>query len=193
VPLDTLSRGTPVFRRVWSDLRAQILSNEFPGETPLPTEAVVAAKYSVSRQTVRRAFQELVVEDLVFRIPGRGTFATPTSVRYLGSLGPSTTSWRSRPTPSFRYSVSSRRWWTPRARGGYGSATTGWSQHPSFVSTTGSRSRTPPSACRWTPTSGLEKCPSSLSRAPSASHHHRPAGPGARDTDSRSRAEHHFR
>lgn len=87
VPLDTLGSGTPVFRRVWSDLRAQILGNEFPGETPLPTEAVIAAKYSVSRQTVRRAFQELVAEDLVFRIPGRGTFATPTSVRYLRQFG----------------------------------------------------------------------------------------------------------
>jgi DNA-binding GntR family transcriptional regulator len=82
------SSGTePAFRRVWSDLRAKILAREFDGDTALPTEAEIAAQYSVSRQTVRRAFQELVAEDLVFRVPGRGTFATPSSDRYLRQFG----------------------------------------------------------------------------------------------------------
>lgn len=77
----------PAFRRVWSDLRTQILENEFPVDTALPTEAEIARKYSVSRQTVRRAFQDLVAEDLVFRVPGRGTFAKPSSARYLRQFG----------------------------------------------------------------------------------------------------------
>jgi DNA-binding GntR family transcriptional regulator len=77
----------PAFRRVWSDLRSQILNHEFDPDTALPTELDLAQKYSVSRQTVRRAFLDLVAEDLVFRVPGRGTFVTPPSKRYLRHFG----------------------------------------------------------------------------------------------------------
>lgn len=41
----------------------------------------------MSRQTVRRAFQELVAEGTIFRVPGRGTFAAPGDSRYLRSFG----------------------------------------------------------------------------------------------------------
>jgi len=75
------------YRRVWTDLRTQILSNEFPADIALPTEAEIAKKYAVSRQTVRRAFQDLVAEDLVVRVRGRGTFASPVSGRYLRHFG----------------------------------------------------------------------------------------------------------
>lgn len=87
MPVDGSNRTEPAFRRVWGDLRAQILADEFPDGVALPTEAEIATTYSVSRQTVRRAFQELVAEDLVFRVPGRGTFATPTAGRYLRQFG----------------------------------------------------------------------------------------------------------
>lgn len=75
------------FGRVAGDLRTQILARDFPPETPLPTEAEIATQYAVSRQTVRRAFQDLVAEGLVTRVPGRGTFATPQGGRYLRQLG----------------------------------------------------------------------------------------------------------
>jgi DNA-binding GntR family transcriptional regulator len=63
------------------------LSHAFPAEVALPTEAEIASQYSVSRQTVRRAFQDLVAEGLVFRVPGKGTFATPSTGRYLRQFG----------------------------------------------------------------------------------------------------------
>jgi DNA-binding GntR family transcriptional regulator len=80
-------RREPAFRKVWSDLRTQILSGAFDAETPLPTEFQLATDYAVSRQTVRRAFQDLVAEGLVTRVPGRGTFATPAHGRYLRQFG----------------------------------------------------------------------------------------------------------
>lgn len=87
MPVNGASRAEPAFRRVWGDLRAQVLADDFPEGVALPTEAEIATKYSVSRQTVRRAFQELVAEDLVFRVQGRGTFATPSAGRYLRQFG----------------------------------------------------------------------------------------------------------
>jgi len=80
-------RPEPAFRRLENDLRSQIRAQAFPSDTPLPTEAELALRYAVSRQTVRRAFHDLVAEDLVYRVPGRGTFVTPSSGRYLRQFG----------------------------------------------------------------------------------------------------------
>jgi GntR family transcriptional regulator len=80
-------RPEPAFRRLENDLRAQIRAGDFPAETALPTEAALSLRYAVSRQTVRRAFHDLVAEGVVYRVPGRGTFVTPPSGRYLRQFG----------------------------------------------------------------------------------------------------------
>lgn len=41
----------------------------------------------LSRQTVRRAFQDLVAEGVVYRVPGRGTYATDPGGPYLRQFG----------------------------------------------------------------------------------------------------------
>ncbi|MFE4850635.1 winged helix-turn-helix domain-containing protein, partial [Streptomyces sp. NPDC056689] len=57
--------------RLARELREAILRHDYPEGVRLPTEAELAASHGLSRQTVRRAFQDLVTEGLVHRVPGR--------------------------------------------------------------------------------------------------------------------------
>jgi len=70
-----------------AQLRSDVLSGEYGDGDQLPTEAVLASDHAVSRQTVRRAMQQLVSEGLVYRVAGRGTYPVNQSDRYLRHLG----------------------------------------------------------------------------------------------------------
>lgn len=75
------------YQTLAQDIRAAILQGRYAGGR-LPTEAELARSYGVSRQTVRRAFQDLVGEGMVTRVPGRGTFVAPRQpyLRQFGSV-----------------------------------------------------------------------------------------------------------
>jgi len=75
------------YQRLASMLRDAILRGRYPDGVRLPTEAELAAEHAVSRQTVRRAFHDLVADGMVHRVPGRGTFAAPRDGRYLRQFG----------------------------------------------------------------------------------------------------------
>lgn len=84
-----LQAGEAGYRVLAHSLRAQVLGGEFAEGQPLPTEVALAEKVGLSRQTVRRAFQELVAEGLVYRVRGKGTFvrlSDPRYHRYLDSV-----------------------------------------------------------------------------------------------------------
>ncbi|WP_040794133.1 GntR family transcriptional regulator [Nocardia higoensis] len=77
----------PAHQLVSRELRAAIAAGSYRGGVKLPTEAELAQRYRVSRQTVRRAFQDLVADGTVYRVPGRGTFVTESDGRYLRHHG----------------------------------------------------------------------------------------------------------
>lgn len=79
--------GEAAYKVVARELRSAILQRRYADGIRLPTEAELAAEYQVSRQTVRRAFHDLVAEGMVRRVPGRGTFAAPRDGRYLRQFG----------------------------------------------------------------------------------------------------------
>jgi DNA-binding GntR family transcriptional regulator len=80
-------RGESAYQLLSRELRTRILRGDFSDGHRLPTEAELSAAYQVSRQTVRRAFQDLVAQDMVDRIPGRGTFARPARHGYVRQFG----------------------------------------------------------------------------------------------------------
>jgi GntR family transcriptional regulator len=64
------------YRLLADDLREQIRGGELREGQRLPTESELIEQRALSRQTVRRAYLELVSEGIVERIPGKGTFPT---------------------------------------------------------------------------------------------------------------------
>lgn len=77
----------PAYQRLRDRLRDEIAAGRYPDGVRLPTETELVAHHRLSRQTVRRAFQDLVAEGVVYRVPGRGTYARETAGRYLRQLG----------------------------------------------------------------------------------------------------------
>jgi GntR family transcriptional regulator len=78
---------TPAYQTLREQLRGEIAAGNYRDGARLPTESELVAQHGLSRQTVRRAFQDLVAEGAVYRVPGRGTYASEPGRRYLRQLG----------------------------------------------------------------------------------------------------------
>ena len=80
-------RSAPAYQTLREQLRGEIAAGRYDDGVRLPTESELVAAHGLSRQTVRRAFQDLVAEGVVYRVPGRGTYASDPGRRYLRQLG----------------------------------------------------------------------------------------------------------
>jgi DNA-binding GntR family transcriptional regulator len=80
-------RTEPAYQTLRDALRGEIAAGEYRDGARLPTESELVARHGLSRQTVRRAFQDLVAEGVVYRVPGRGTYASDQGRRYLRQFG----------------------------------------------------------------------------------------------------------
>src|ERR1700730_13155544 len=78
---------TVAYRNLAAQLRTAIRNGDYADGRQLPTEEQLAASYSVSRQTVRRAMQDLVSEGIIYRVAGRGTYPVAEEDRYVNHFG----------------------------------------------------------------------------------------------------------
>jgi GntR family transcriptional regulator len=70
------SRLIPLYHQVYLHLRDMIASSAVAHDQPLPSEPQLAARFGVSRVTVRSTLARLEAEGLVRRVHGVGTFPT---------------------------------------------------------------------------------------------------------------------
>lgn len=68
------------------ELREKITSMEYKPNQVLPSESELCKKYQVSRITVRRAVDDLVKENMVYRMKGKGCFVRENSTEGLSRI-----------------------------------------------------------------------------------------------------------
>ncbi len=78
----TRGDGIAAWRKIADLLEAEIAGGLLTPGSQLPTEAVLAARFTVNRHTVRRALAELAGKGLVRTAQGRGTFIEATRLAY---------------------------------------------------------------------------------------------------------------
>ncbi|MGD0725101.1 MAG: GntR family transcriptional regulator [Spirochaetia bacterium] len=76
------SNSTPLWAQVEEDVENQIRAGNLKSGMKIPSEFELAAKYGISRLTVRRALERLVSKGLIFTQPGKGTFVTDHDLPY---------------------------------------------------------------------------------------------------------------
>jgi GntR family transcriptional regulator len=81
----------PLYHQVEESLRGDIANGVYQPDQSIPTEIALQKKYDVSRETVRKAVNNLVLVGVVEKRKGVGTFVTrPKIVHRLGKLYSST-------------------------------------------------------------------------------------------------------
>lgn len=76
----------PLYHQLKRALVHQIRSERLAPGARLPTEVEIEQRYQVSRTTIRQALQELVLEGVVERVQGRGTFVAEAPLTHLPLL-----------------------------------------------------------------------------------------------------------
>ncbi|MEJ5359271.1 MAG: GntR family transcriptional regulator [Desulfobacterales bacterium] len=72
--------STPLYLGLRELLRGKLAAGEYPPDQAIPSERELCRAYGVSRITVRQAIAGLIHEGLLYRRPGKGTYAAPRKV-----------------------------------------------------------------------------------------------------------------
>lgn len=69
-----MEKNIPIYKIIEKDLRLAILEGDLKQNEMIPSETELAAKYKVTRMTVRQAINNLLVDGYIYRHKGKGTF-----------------------------------------------------------------------------------------------------------------------
>jgi len=67
---------TPLYYQLKEILRDYVFNSHTDLDKPIPTEQELSDIFEISRPTVRQAINELVVEGILYRVKGKGTFVS---------------------------------------------------------------------------------------------------------------------
>jgi GntR family transcriptional regulator len=73
--------GQPLYAQLAEILKNQILSRRWEPGFKLPSERELCEQYNVSRITVRKALNDLAVQNLIHSVPGKGNFVSLPQMR----------------------------------------------------------------------------------------------------------------
>jgi GntR family transcriptional regulator len=79
IPIDP-NISQPIFHQIKNYILSQIANGELRPNDQLPSEREYQALMGASRQTVRRALDELVIKGVLYRQPGKGTYVSNTPI-----------------------------------------------------------------------------------------------------------------
>ena len=82
--MEVLDRSsyTPLYQQIGEALRDRIEKGDLVPGDKIPSENDLTDQYHVSRNTVRLAISSLILDGLVFRVKGRGTFVAAERMSY---------------------------------------------------------------------------------------------------------------
>lgn len=66
--------GLPIYEQVYRQVRSQILNQGIVSETELPSIRMLAQELGVSVITIRKAYELLILEELIESVPGKGYY-----------------------------------------------------------------------------------------------------------------------
>ena len=64
----------PLYVQIREEIFAALRSGRWSTNEPLPSETKFASEFSVSQGTIRKAIDDLVAQNILYRHQGRGTF-----------------------------------------------------------------------------------------------------------------------
>ncbi|NBH83998.1 GntR family transcriptional regulator [bacterium C-53] len=81
-----MEKSVSKYEIIKREIREKITSMEYKPNQVLPSESELCEKYQVSRITVRRAVDDLVKENMLYRIKGKGCFVRENSIEGLSRI-----------------------------------------------------------------------------------------------------------
>ncbi|HBY57342.1 MAG TPA: GntR family transcriptional regulator [Candidatus Atribacteria bacterium] len=77
--------GIPLYLQIKHQIKKLLENGNLKVGEQLPTERELSEKLEISRNTVSMAYKELVLENTILSIPGKGTFPNPNIINYTES------------------------------------------------------------------------------------------------------------
>lgn len=69
-----MNNNSPLYKQIAEKIKKDIIVNKYKKDEAIPSENKLAEKYQVSRVTIRQAIELLVIEDILYKIQGSGTY-----------------------------------------------------------------------------------------------------------------------